>query len=337
MVLPPLLCHEFRDHNNRKCGVSYMDLVIHPGVKLRHIRVFLQISDSATLSAAGQVLGLSQPAISKSLAELEGLIGAPLVHRLGRKLVLTAEGEQVRRHAREALASLDAAARAARAVPAHQTVGVGLLPTVSTRFFPAVIGRYMQQGARATLAVETGSHPLLVRKLRDRQIDLMIGRMPNAAEMEGLEFEFLYEEPVVAVVRADHPQRRAGMPEVLRASPLVLPPHEAIIRKSVDEYLAALGFAGLRPAVETSTLALGRGIVLASDAVWFISLGVVQNEVDAGQLACIPLGATYLSGAVGMTRLRGATLGEPALDLMRYARERALGVASGQSRDPDLG
>ena len=232
-------------------------------------------------------------------------------------------GEQVRRHAREALASLDAAARAARAVPAHQTVGVGLLPTVSTRFFPAVIGRYMQQKERATLAVETGPHPFLLRKLRERQIDLMIGRAPNAAEMEGLEFEFLYEEAVVAVVRANHPMRRAGMAEVLRASPLVLPPHEAIIRKSVDEYLAALGFAGLRPAVETSTLALGRGIVLASDAVWFISVGVVQNELDAGQLVRIPLGATYLSGAVGMTWLGRALLAEPVQDLMRHTREQA--------------
>lgn len=300
-----------------------MDWVIHPGVKLRHIRLFLQIADSGTLSAAAPVLGLSQPALSKSLAELEALIGAPLFLRQGRKLILTVTGEQVRRHAREALASLDAAARAARAVPAHQTVGVGLLPTVSTRFFPAVIGRYMQQKERATLAVETGPHPFLLRKLRERQIDLMIGRAPNAAEMEGLEFEFLYEEAVVAVVRANHPMRRAGMAEVLRASPLVLPPHEAIIRKSVDEYLAALGFAGLRPAVETSTLALGRGIVLASDAVWFISVGVVQNELDAGQLVRIPLGATYLSGAVGMTWLGRALLAEPVQDLMRHTREQA--------------
>ena len=340
MVLPPPVCHKNRVDKNRKWHVIYMDWVMHPGVKLRHIRLFLQIADSVTLSAAAQVLGLSQPALSKSLAELEVMIGAPLFLRQGRKLILTATGEQVRRHAREALASLDAAARAAQAVTAHQTVGVGLLPTVSTRFFPAVISRYMADGGGATLAVETGSHPFLLRKLRDRQIDLMIGRMPNAAEMDGLEFEWLYDEAVVAVVRADHPQRRAGMAEVLRASPLVLPPHEAIIRKNVDEYLAALGFSGLRPAVETSTLALGRGIVLASDAVWFISVGVVQNELDAGQLAMIPLGATYLSGAVGMTWLRAAALSEPVLDLIRFARERAgagAGVVPAQSSGQGMG
>ncbi len=328
MVLLSSVCHNNLGDKNRKWHVTYMDWVMHPGVKLRHIRLFLQIADSVTLSAAAQVLGLSQPALSKSLAELEAMIGAPLFLRQGRKLFLTATGEQVRRHGREALASLDAAARAALAVPAHQTVGVGLLPTVSTRFFPAVIGRYMQEGGGATLAVETGSHPYLLRKLRDRQIDVMIGRMPIAAEMEGLGFEWLYDEAVIAVVRADHPHRRATMAEVLRTSPLVLPPHEAIIRKNVDEYLAALGFAGLRPAVETSTLALGRGIVLASDAVWFISVGVVQNELDAGQLAVIPLGATYLSGAVGMTWLRGAAFGEAALELMRFTREQA-GAASG--------
>lgn len=49
-------------------------MVMHPAIKLRHIRLFLQIADSGSLSAAARGLGLSQPALSKSLAELEVLI-----------------------------------------------------------------------------------------------------------------------------------------------------------------------------------------------------------------------------------------------------------------------
>ena len=52
-------------------------------------------------------------------------------------------------------------------------------------------------------------------------------------------------------------------------------------------------------------LALGRGLLLASDAVWFISRGVVESEVEAGVLVPIALGATFLSGAVGMTTVVG--------------------------------
>lgn len=64
---------------------------------------------------------------------------------------------------------------------------------------------------------------------------------------------------------------------------------------------------GLRPAVETVSLALGRGICIASDALWFISRGVVIEELDRGVLVELPAGARFLSGAVGMTRQQTAT------------------------------
>jgi LysR family transcriptional regulator, pca operon transcriptional activator len=300
-----------------------IEMVMHPAIKLRHIRLFLQVADSGGLTAAGAVLGLSQPAVSKSLAELETLLGVTLFTRMGRRLVLTTAGEAFRRHAKEAVASLDAGAQAISGQGGRHRISVGLLPTVSTRFFPAVVGRFLQDPLAVTLSIETGSHPFLLQKLRARQMDMMIGRMPDAAEMAGLEFEYLYEEPIIAVVQAGHPAARAPIAQILRQFPVILPTRESIIRKNVDEYLAALGLAGLEPAVETSTLALGRGLLLASDAIWFISKGVVENEVEAGQLVQIPLGATFLSGAVGMTTIRGVTLPVAIAVLMRMCREAA--------------
>jgi LysR family transcriptional regulator, pca operon transcriptional activator len=298
-------------------------MVMHPGVKLRQIRLFLQIADSGGMTPAAAVLGLSQPAVSKSLAELEAVLGVTLFQRLGRRLVLTVAGEGLRRHAKEALASLDAAAQAVRGEGARQRVSVGLLPTVSTRFFPAVVGRFLLDPTAVTLSIETGSHPFLLQKLRARQMDMMIGRMPNAAEMAGLAFEYLYEEPIIAVVKAGHPVARQPIGRILQDYPVILPTRESIIRKNVDEYLAAHGLAGLEPAVETSTLALGRGLLLASDAIWFISKGVVENEVEAGQLVPIALGAMYLSGAVGMTTVTGGVLPPAVAVLMRLCREAA--------------
>lgn len=296
-------------------------MVMHPGVKLRQIRVFLQIAEKGGLTAAAGVLGLSQPAVSKSLAELEDLLGALLFQRLGRRMVLTPEGESFRRHAREAVASLDAGAQVVRGQGLRRRVSVGLLPTVSTRFFPSVVGRFLQGKPAVTLSIETGSHPFLLQKLRARQMDLMIGRMPNAAEMAGVAFEYLYEEPIIAVVRAGHPAARAEIGWILRNCPVILPTRDAIIRKNVDEYLGALGLAGLEAAVETSTLALGRGLLLASDAVWFISRGVVETEVEAGVLATVALGATFLSGAVGMTTVVGAEVPGAVAVLMRLCRD----------------
>jgi LysR family transcriptional regulator, pca operon transcriptional activator len=295
---------------------------MHPATKLRHIRLFLQIADSGSVTAAARAAGLSQPAVSKSLSDLEALLGGALFHRLGRRLELTAEGQRFARHARAAMASLDAAARV-MAVEEALSLSVGLLPTVSARFFPRVVSRFLAGRPAVTLAIETGSHPVLLRKLRERHVDLMIGRMPEAPEVEGLDFEFLYEEPIIAVVRAGNPFARLPLADLLRRVPVVLPTRESIIRRRVDDFLTALGLGELRAAVETSTLALGRGVLLASDAVWFISAGVVEEDVESGQLLPVPLGASYLSGAIGMTTVKGAAPSVALAELMRIVREMA--------------
>lgn len=297
-------------------------MVINPAIKLRHIRHFLAVADLGSLTAAGRAEGLTQPALSKSLSELQALLGSDLFTRQGRRLVLTPEGEGFRRHARVAVASLNAAAQATRPQGLDR-LAIGLLPTVSTRFFPEVVATFLRDKPDLTLSIETGSHPVLLRKLRDRQIDLMLGRMPQPAEMAGLTFEFLYEEPIIAAVRADHPSRASPISEILQRHPVILPTRESIIRATVDVYLAQSGLADLRPAVETSTLALGRGILFATDAIWFISQGVVEAELAAGQLAAIPLGATYLSGAVGMTVLQGMSVPGELQRLMDLSRRAA--------------
>jgi LysR family transcriptional regulator, pca operon transcriptional activator len=185
------------------------------------------------------------------------------------------------------------------------------------------VGEFLLDPPLPTLSIETGSHPVLLRKLRDRAIDLMIGRMPQPAEMPGLEFEFLYEEPIIAAVRAGHPGRGQPIARVLRDHPVILPTRDAIIRGTVDAYLSSLNLADLVPAVETSTLALGRGLLYATDAIWFISHGVLEAEIEAGQVVTFPLGASYLSGAVGMTVVTGHVLPPTLLRLMNLARRQA--------------
>ena len=272
---------------------------MHPGIKLRHIRAFLDIAAEGNLSAVARAQGITQPALSRSLAELEDLLGQPLFLRQGRRLILTEAALLFRRHAIAALQSLEAGVAGLRPGQGG-AIRVGVLPTVATRFFPM-------------LSIETGPHHYLIRLLREGALDLMIGRLPAATEMSGLSFEHLYEEDVVLAARADHPLAHLPLAEVLASVPLILPPATALIRPAVDAYLASLGLNGIKPAVETVSLALGRGICLASDAMWFISRGVVVEDLASGQMAERPTGARFLSGAVGITRRQGDPPGGLAL------------------------
>ncbi|WP_240637978.1 LysR family transcriptional regulator, partial [Paracoccus aestuarii] len=83
---------------------------MHPAIKLRHLRVFLDIAAQGSLTAAARAQGLTQPALSRSLAELEALLDRPLFRREGRRLVLTDEGTLFRDHAARALQMLEAGA-----------------------------------------------------------------------------------------------------------------------------------------------------------------------------------------------------------------------------------
>jgi LysR family transcriptional regulator, pca operon transcriptional activator len=290
-------------------------MVMHPAIKLRHIRCFLDVAAEGALSAAARQQGVSQPALSRTLAELETLLEVPLFLRERRRLVLTEAGRQFRIHALQALRALEAGVAALRSDAAGGVLRVGLLPTAATRLFPRVALRFREVAPGVILKIETGPHFYLMRMLHEGGVDVVIGRMPAAEDMAGLAFEHLYEEEVVLVARAGHPLLAAPVAQVLQSVPMILPPEGALIRRGVDDYLASLGLAGLPPAVETVALAVGRGILAGSDAVWFISRGVVAEELDRGELAVIPTGVRFLSGAVGITR-RQAEPARAGLELL---------------------
>lgn len=279
--------------------------LIHPGIKLRHIRAFLAIATEGGISAVARAQGLSQPALSRTLAELETLLGQPMFLRQGRRLILTEAGALFRRHASAALQSLEAGAAALRPGQGG-ALRLGVLPTVATRFLPQVTLRFHALRPDIRLAAETGPHFHLMRLLREGSVDLVIGRLPGAAEMAGLSFDHLYEDAIILAARAEHPLRNCPAAEALAHAPVILPPTTALIRPPVDDYLAANGLSGLRPMIETVSLALGRGLCLGSDALWFISQGVVAHEIASGEMIELPTGARFLSGAVGVTQRQSA-------------------------------
>ena len=297
---------------------------MHPGVKLRHIRAFLDIAAEGGLSAVAREQGITQPALSRTLAEWEALLGQPMFLRQGRRLVLTEAGALFRRHAGAAVQALEAGAAALRP-GSSGSLRIGVLPTVATRFLPQVVLRFRALRPEIMLSAETGPHFHLMRLLREGAVDLVVGRLPGASEMAGLSFDHLYEDEVVLTARAGHPLAGRPAPEALAASAVILPPVTALIRPVVDDYLAANGLAGLRPAVETVSLALGRGICLASDALWFISRGVVVHELDRAEMIALPTGARFLSGAVGITQRQESA----APGLREFAQ-----IARDLARDP---
>lgn len=277
--------------------------MLDPHLRLRHLRCFLETARLESLSAAADVLNVSQPAASKTIKELEDMLGVALFDRDGRRMELTQAGQVFQQHAGAALNDLIRAQELVRKAPARkQRLAVGVLPTVATEVFPRAALLFQQRFPQCLLRVSTGPNWMLLSQLREGALDLVVGRMPAPDRMGGLAFQQLYSEQVVMVARPGHPLCAGPVDAAALARfPLMLPPGGAVISPVVKAYLLSVGLQNVEPAFENVSLAFGRKVVALSDTVWFISRGVVGDELTAGHLVALDTQAEVFAGPVGIS------------------------------------
>lgn len=294
--------------------------MLSPHLRLRHLRCFLEVARRGSLSAAADALHVSQPAASKTIRELEEIVGTALFDRSGRNLVLTAAGRVYQSQAGGALAELERAQRLALDPPRERPrVRAGVLPTAATGLVPRAALAFRRGRPDVLLNVMTGPNWLLLSLLREGQLDLVVGRQPPEGNSEALTFRRLYWERVVPVVHPGHPLLRADWDYgELTRYPLMLPPEGALIAAAVRDWMHSVGIGHPEPAFENVSLAFGRDVVLHSETVWFISEGVVRPELAAGTLAVLPIRNELLGGPVGIS-LRAQT--EPAPEVAALIAE----------------
>lgn len=277
--------------------------MLDPRIRLRHLRCFMETARLGSLSAAAQAMSVSQPAASKTIRELEDILGRTLFDRSTRRLTLTPSGRVFQQHTGAGLIELNRAQSLVKDAPQEITkIAVGVLPTAATELVPAAALSFRGQFPQCQLRVSTGPNWLLMSQLREGSLDLVIGRMASAKVMEGLSFRQLYSEKIAAIVRPDHPLLKRPKPVTeLSDFPLILPPSGAVIGPLVRTFLARLSVPTHSHAYETVSLAFGRKLVQTSDAVWFISKGVVASELSDKTLAMIDLREELLGSPVGIS------------------------------------
>ncbi|PXA98468.1 pca operon transcription factor PcaQ [Nostoc sp. 3335mG] len=302
--------------------------IIDPRIKLRHIACFLEVARLRSVVNAAEQLNISQPAASKTIQELEEVLGNALFDRSRRRLFLTPFGEVFYRYAATSVAALRQGIDAAHSGDEAATVKVGALPSVSARILPAAVRHFTADDPGVHTRIITGPNTYLLSLLRTGDVDLVIGRMAEPDSMVGLSFEHLYSERVVMVVRPGHPLLgRADFNLALIAPYQVLmPTPDAVIRHHVDRMLLAHGITALRDEVETVSNAFGRAYVRDTDAVWIISEGVVAKDVAENQLALLPVDTSETTGPVGFTTRADTIPTLSATALMQAIRDVAAGL-----------
>jgi DNA-binding transcriptional LysR family regulator len=297
-------------------------------IQLRHLSCFVAIARERTLARAAQELHLSQPAVSKTLAELEELAGRRLVDRGRSGAQLTPAGEHFLRYAVDVMRALDSAGAALTGSgPASvPTVRIGALHTVAAGPLAPAIARLRRQRPHAGVHVRTSDNPELLAALRAGEIDFAVGRMAEPSAMAGLSFELLYGESLAVVARPGHPLLAFGSPSRvppsdLLAYPLVIPAPGTVPRHDAEGLFEAHGITLPPGGTQTQSASLSRALALVSDAIWITSHSAVQLDLDHGWLR--RLGVPVPGGAepVGLLRRSGADTSELAAALMEILRE----------------
>ncbi|MDH6169407.1 LysR family pca operon transcriptional activator [Variovorax boronicumulans] len=276
-------------------------------VQLRHLRTFVAVAQERHLARAASRLALSQPAVSKTLSELETIVGTRLVDRsqAGRRGVqgLTPVGEQLLAHALRVLEALDASAEAVAPTAGGriERLRIGALPSVAPALLPPALARLRDHWPAAQIAVKSAANAVLLDELRAGELDLVVGRMSDPRLMGGLSFELLYTEPLVFAVRAGHPLALKPAPvQAVLDYPLVVYGEGTIPRHNTESFLSARGLVLPSHALQTLDVGVARALVAVSDAVWITPLGAARGELAEGRLVRLRIDTTGTEEPVGL-------------------------------------
>ena len=170
-------------------------------IKLRHLTTFIEVARTVSVGKAATILNVSQPAVTRTIRELEEAVGAALLEKDGRGIRLTGAGEEFRRHAGASIAALRKGIDAIRLgeTQAAAPLRIGALPTVSARIMPAAVRNFLSASQGGRLKIITGDNAVLLEQLTAGELDLVVGRLAAPERMLGLTFEHLYSEQTYIV------------------------------------------------------------------------------------------------------------------------------------------
>ena len=301
-------------------------------LKLRDLHVFLTVVQCGSMAKAARQLGVSQPAVSGVIADLEHTLGVRLVDRSARGIEPTACGGAL---LKRSIAAFDELKQSIRDIEflSDQTAGDVRIaaPVVFVRGFVAtVIDRLTRRHPRIVCHVtaEGGYRPL-----EEREVDLAIAfLMVNPIAQDRMEAEILYDAPLSVIAATTNPwaRRRKVRLADLMNEPWTLPPSESPLEAvSVDVFraagleLPAITVVAQGSVVRLALVAEGRFLTIAPEA----ALRWLGRDMP---LAALPIDLSDFHNPIGIVTLKNRTLTPVARLFIETAREVVKPLATGK-------
>jgi DNA-binding transcriptional LysR family regulator len=301
----------------------HLDRVLRSNLKLRHLQLLVALDQFRHLGRAAEFLSLTQPAVSKTLAEIERLFGLALFNRSTRGTEPTDYGQTVVRFARAVLAEYDRTQDdiAAIASGAAGRVSVGAMVVAMPELLTGAVARLKAQSSQTRVVIEEGDLTRLLPRLRVGELDLIVGRLEPGYAAPDLRTEVLRaDEPMVIACRPDHALTRCGADGVpdwdaLAAAPWVVPPAWASSRVKLDQLFYRHGRHPPTDLIESASFLVTLTFLRERGALAFVARGVAQALEREGLAVALPVAVPIELPPVGVITLAGRVL-TPASEQM---------------------
>jgi DNA-binding transcriptional LysR family regulator len=235
------------------CYALHKDLFVVRGINLEQLRTFTAVIEQTSFSGAAALLGVTQPAVSQQVRQLEGRFGVKLIERVGRRATPTAAGTELLAHAR-AIDAAVAAATEAMVPHAAGTAGrvrIGTGATACIYLLPPMLRDLRQRFPALEIVVSTGNTPDVLRALEENRLDLALVTLPVAGRVFDVRPVLDDEFVVIAPKAMALPREITAL--ALSRLPLMLYEPGATTRRLIDEWSMASGVA-FQPIMELGSV-----------------------------------------------------------------------------------
>ena len=305
-------------------------------LKTRQIVLLLHLDEKRSVVRAAKAAGMSQPAASRLLSEMEEAIGVKLFERHARGLEPTWYGDILIKHARAALGEMDRAHEQILALKSgltgHACIGTVMNPGV--HLVPATLALLKKSHPGVRVSVEMNHSKPLVARLMQGELDIVIGRILDPTVARELEFEPLAEEPHSFYVRAAHPmtKRQNLRFKDIAEEAWILPPADSLVRPRMDALFHEHGLTVPNNIIETSDMPIIIELLRATNGVAPMTKESARSYVETGVLERVPIDLEIRMDVFGIITRRHQVLSPGADILLNLLRETALKLYPIKSR-----
>jgi DNA-binding transcriptional LysR family regulator len=292
-------------------------------IRVRDLHMIEMIAQRGSMARAAEDLRLSQPAISKAIAELEHDLGTAIFERSTRGVHLTPSGQVLRRRGRVIMDELWHGLEEIQNIadPTAGFVRAGVAPAQSL-FISSVIERTSARYPKIRFSVEMADPLQLVRALRDREIDFAICRATMAAGEPDLESEILFRDRIEVVVSPSNPlarRRKLTLADLMNER-WVLAPQDTYLGGLVRRAFQAESLPMPAAVVTTSSLQLRFELMETSGFVTLASRSMVTHPSRRGRVKPLPVPFGDDAGPMGIVTAKGRQLTKAAALVTQEAR-----------------